>query len=447
MKDGKKANTHAKKTNPTKEKPKVREVKVEEKFFDDDDSSDKRLVVFAIIAILVILATIVTLVIGCEKKKEEEPVKPVDDIVVPEKKDEKEEEEEYEGVETKEIVRKVTAVYTGSKKEEEEPKEEEPVEEKEEVKNVHTVTFDYGDEDIIRTYDVEVEDGQVVEPYVPEGTYSCSYYVNNEFEEEYDFNTPITADTTIYTWCNLVIYNLYYEPEDDSSYGNPEAWTIYDDDQVLNPVEDETFVGWYAEDTFENEITEINLAMLQQYSECDEEGAYCGMTFYAKFEEKTTCEGNDCEVDPIPCEGEACNADNPDGGNGDGSTTGEGAPETKPDEADGQGTLPETGKEGAETPDEGEPATPKEEGKCEGTECPVDDSDKKDDDLDALEGNDTPAVPETPNTEEKPNAGENIIDKQTTDETQVNNQETKENDPENENKADTEVEDNTDTED
>ena len=57
MKEGKKTNTRNKNTNKpnhskVEQKPKVREVKIEENFFDEDDKNDKRLVVFSIIAIL-----------------------------------------------------------------------------------------------------------------------------------------------------------------------------------------------------------------------------------------------------------------------------------------------------------------------------------------------------------------------------------------------------------
>ena len=243
MKDGKKTNAKKKNTkvNHNTSKPKVKEVKVEENFFDDDDDkNDKRLIVFAIIAILVILATIVTLVIGCDRKKQEEPEKPIDDIVVPEKKDDKKEEDE--GVPTKEIVRKVAAVYTGNETTEDDTDSEE----EEEETNTHSVIFDYGDDTTTRTEEFIVEDGDTVDPFTPKGAFGCYYYTGDgmEDEDEFDFETPITEDITIYARCEIIMYNIVYGPDEITNPGNLLEWDIYEEDTELNPIEDDDFDGW-----------------------------------------------------------------------------------------------------------------------------------------------------------------------------------------------------------
>ena len=312
MKEGKKTNTRNKNTNKpnhskVEQKPKVREVKIEENFFDEDDKNDKRLVVFSIIAILVILATIVTLVIGCDKKKQEEPEKPIDDIIVPEKKDEKEDEED-EGVVTREIVRKVTSVYKGSKTKEEDNEKTEDTTNTEEEKATYTVTFDYGDDATERKYDVEVEDGDVVEPYEPEGTYGCYYYTDQTWEVEFDFETPITENTTIYTACNLKDYRINYDVEVPE--GSYDYYVIYlDDFELPRPTEDEGFVGWFTDEgTYENEIK--NEQDIMDNATEVEEGIYT-INLYAYFTgEGGDCEGDQCEVDPVePTTGETGESD------------------------------------------------------------------------------------------------------------------------------------------
>lgn len=317
MKEGK--NTRSKKTNKPNhskgnEKPRVREVKIEENFFDEDDKNDKRLVVFSIIAILVILATIVTLVIGCDKKKQEEPEKPIDDIVVPEKKEE--DEEEDDGVVTREVVRKVAAVYTGKKtKEDDSDKKTTKEEEEETVK--HTVTFDYGDDTTNRTYEEEVEDGASVEPYVPKGADYCYYFTDKTWEEEFDFETPITADTTIYTSCLINMYFIYYDVEVPDEA--PDEYDIYEDGLTLVPPTESTgFQGWFTDEgTWENQIKDEN--DLMDNATKLEDGRY-EIHLYAYFlgEGGDDCEGEECDLqgqdsqDAICPEGQTCDSVNPD---------------------------------------------------------------------------------------------------------------------------------------
>ncbi len=331
MKDTKKVTPKkTTKSSYVSSKTKVKDVEIEENFFDDDDKRDKRIIVFAVIAILVILATIVTLVVGCDKKEQEEPPKPVDPIVIPEDKDDKED----EGVETREIVRKVAAVYTGERTTEDDSEKEEPKTEPttpEEEPTVHTVTFDYGDDNTVRTEEVEVEDGKTVDPFVPKGTTNCYYFPDKTWEEEYDFTTPITGDTVIYTTCEILWYHISYEPETANLSGaNPEDWDIYEDDFTLVDGEgEEEFQGWYADETHQNPVEELNADTVDKYGVCDENN-YCTLTLYAKFGPEADSEDPDGQDDPNACtegvdciiadeddkeecpEGQTCDLDDPD---------------------------------------------------------------------------------------------------------------------------------------
>ena len=162
------------------EPPKVKKIDVEEinKDFDDVESEDRRLIVFIAIAILVIVGTVIGLLVGCERKEEVEP-KPDDpgtDVIVPEKPDEKGNEEE-EGVVTREIVRKVRAVYQAKKTKKSKGK-------KDNNDNDETVTYNVtyylGEETNVE----EVEEGKTPPKYVPLGYSACRYYKDSKLETE-----------------------------------------------------------------------------------------------------------------------------------------------------------------------------------------------------------------------------------------------------------------------
>ena len=279
------------KTYHNSPKPKVKEVEVEENFLDEDDSHDKRLIIFAIIAILIILATIVTLVIGCDKKEEPEPVKPNDTIVIPDKKDEKDD----DGVETREIVRKVIAVYTGAKtKEDDSEKEEEKPTETEEPTEptTYTVTYILGDE-IEEKY---VEEGKTAEEYLPVGYSSCKYYTDEDMTSEFDFSTPITEQINIHMECEAITYEIVYVNEDWDPF-DPTTYDVTMGDVELPVIDDESFLGWFTEETYENQVTVINKDLVSYANEDNK------IYLYGTFE-TNYCTG-DCDI-PDACVGEEC---------------------------------------------------------------------------------------------------------------------------------------------
>ena len=281
MKETKKATPKKTNTKSTV-KPKVKDVEIEENFLDEEET-DKRLVVFAVIAVLVILAIIVTLVIGCDRKKEEEQKKPIDDIVVPDKK----EEEEDEGVDTKEIVRKVTTVYRGKKtKESDKVKKEKKdtvVEDKE-----YTVTYYLGDTSETK----DVKEGEKAEKYVPTGYSSCKYYAKENFDdetEEFDMDQAITEDINLYLSCELITYHIVYDN------GNTDEYTVEGNDITI---EDENY-DWFTEDTFENQVTVINKDFVADENNVKEENGEYYIYLFGKLKEANPdCEGDECNVDP-----------------------------------------------------------------------------------------------------------------------------------------------------
>lgn len=278
----------AKKTTPKKTttkpavKPSVKDVFIEENFLDEEET-DKRLIVFAVIAILVVLATIVTLVIGCDRKKEEDTKKPTDDIVVPEKKDE----EEDEGVDTPEIVRKVTTVYRGRKTKEStntKKKNTDTIVEDE----MYYVTYYLGDE----TKVIDTKEGDKPEKYVPDGYSTCKYYKESEITdetEEFDMEEAITGDVSIYMSCNAITYHVVY----DQPTSNLTEYTVEGNDITLD---NESYEGWYKENTFENLVTVIDKSMIGEAKEVD--GEYY-IYLFAKPVESEPCQGPDCAVDPV----------------------------------------------------------------------------------------------------------------------------------------------------
>ena len=287
MKEAKKATpkkttarkTTTKNTNTkSAQKPKVKDVVIEENFLDEEET-DKRLVVFAVIAILVILATIVTLVIGCDRKKEKDPVKPNDDIVVPDKKDDKED----EGVDTPEIVRKVTSVYRGKKTKESNKKKTDTVVED----TVYTVTYYMGD----TSYDREIKEGEKIEEFVPDGYSSCKYYKEEPItdeSEEYDMTQVVTDDTHIYMTCTLITYNVVYDKET----ANPTTFTVEDNGGAGVALDKESYEGWFKEETYENEVTTLDKSLVADAKEVD------GEYYIYLFAKEVPCEGEACDVNP-----------------------------------------------------------------------------------------------------------------------------------------------------
>lgn len=362
MKDTKKTapkKNNTKSATRTDSKPKIKEIKFEENFLDEDENEDKRLVVFAVIAILIILATIVTLVIGCEKKENKEPVKPGEDIVVPDKKED-EDEEEDEGVDTKEVVRKVTSVYRGRRtkesSDEEKTKTDDIVEDQ-----VYYVTYYLNDETEVK----EVKEGEKATEYVPTGYSTCSYYKDEELTEEYDLEEAVTGDVNIYMSCSLITYNIVYDQET----ANPKTYTVEDNDVTL---ENESYFGWFTDQELQNQVTTLNKDIVEYSDE------NYNIYLYAKLVDDTEVDPTDPtddSADLLPCEGDVCDSVPTVGETtepGTGETTEPGTGEGVTDPQTGENvTDPQTG-ENVTDPQAGEVTTEPNEGEttpCEGDAC------------------------------------------------------------------------------
>ncbi len=247
------------------EPPKVKKIDVEEinKDFDDVENEDRRLIVFIAIAILVIVGTVIGLLVGCEKKQnvEPEPEKPGTDVIVPEKPDEKGNEED-EGVVTREIVRKVRAVYRTHKTKKSTTGKKDKKDETEEETVTYDVTFYLGEETNVE----EVEEGKTPSEYVPDGYSVCRYYKDSALEEEYDMTEKITSSVNIYMDCDAITYTIVYDPETS----NPTEYEVTDGDVALaDPTvpENQYFNGWYTEPEFTNKVTALNKSLIKHADE------------------------------------------------------------------------------------------------------------------------------------------------------------------------------------
>ncbi len=288
------------------EPPKVKKIDVEEinKDFDDGESEDKRLIVFIAIAILVIVGTIIGLLVGCEKKENNtpEPEKPNTDVVVPEKPDEKGDEED--GVKTKEVIRKVTAVYTSNKKSNSGKKDDGKKDDKKD-KVTYSVTFYLGEE----SETVKVESGKTTSGYVPTGYSACTYYKDSNLEEEFDITAPITENVNVYMDCGEPIeYDVVYESVIDGviiTTTNPATYTVKDDGTLTdnNPVitlsepilsarknmisdEEEKplyFDGWFKDKALTKSISALTKELLEDLDLAHKKGT---IHIYAKLTEE-----------------------------------------------------------------------------------------------------------------------------------------------------------------
>ena len=217
----------------------VKAVKIDDDFIDEDN--DKKLIVVIAIAILVILATIIGLLVGCEKQ-EEEPEKPKkdDEIVVPVQVDDDEDEDEK-------VVVKVST--NKSQKDEED-----------EVVVVipsYDVMYYYGNG---KTHHESLKEGSTASKYVPTGYNSCSYYVDADFSEEYDFS-KVNKDTNIYMDCYLMEYTVVYE--EGLVHNNETVFTVEDDFVLGDPEVENIFIGWYLDNEFTNNVTSLNASLVK----------------------------------------------------------------------------------------------------------------------------------------------------------------------------------------
>lgn len=241
--------------SPVKE---VRAVKVDDDFIEEDN--DKKLIVVIAIAILVILATIIGLLVGCEKQEENpEPPKKDDEIVVPVQVDDDEDDED-------EVVVKVST----NKSQEDEDDEVET------VIATYDVMYYYGNG---KTHHESVKEGSTASKYVPTGYNSCSYFVDENFSEDYDF-AKVNKDTNIYMNCDLMEYTVVYE--EGLVHNNKTVFTVEDDFELTAPEVENIFIGWYLDNEFTNSVTSLNASLVKYADNANT------IYLYAKTEDNLT---------------------------------------------------------------------------------------------------------------------------------------------------------------
>ena len=150
----------------------------------------------------------------------------------------------------------------------------------EDIEEVHTVTFNTNGGTEITP--VEIEDGHTVARPNPDPSKNdkifAGWYADATFTTEFNFNTPITADTVIYAkWVITVTFNT-----NGGSAINPvEVVEGQPVNKPNNPTKEgnKVFGGWYEDDNLENEYnfsnpimtnTTIYAKWLQEYNTDDE---------------------------------------------------------------------------------------------------------------------------------------------------------------------------------
>ena len=111
--------------------------------------------------------------------------------------------------------------------------------------NKYTVTFN--DEDRISTK--EVNYNNKVEPVINQGKtgYTFKYWSKEKGGEEYNFNTPVTEDTTLYAVYEINKYTITYINE-GSEYHKEELTYGSKHEKIEDPFKTGyTFTGWYTE--------------------------------------------------------------------------------------------------------------------------------------------------------------------------------------------------------
>ncbi len=111
--------------------------------------------------------------------------------------------------------------------------------------NKYTITFN--DEDRITTK--EVNYNNKVEPVTNQGKtgYTFKYWSKEKGGEEYNFNTPVTEDTTLYAVYEINKYTITYINE-ESEYHKEELTYGSKHEKIEDPFKTGyTFIGWYNE--------------------------------------------------------------------------------------------------------------------------------------------------------------------------------------------------------
>ena len=100
--------------------------------------------------------------------------------------------------------------------------------------------------------------------------------IDSECSAEFNFNTPIVENKTLYAKWKAKEYTITYENLNGASNSNPSKYTV-DGIDLANPSWDEAhrFLGWYKDPEFKNKVTNIPA------------GSTGNLTLYAKWEDVT----------------------------------------------------------------------------------------------------------------------------------------------------------------
>ena len=141
---------------------------------------------------------------------------------------------------------------------------------------VYTVSFDVQGKNVELHSQQIKENKKAVKPEASVDGYSLEgWYTDAACQNPFDFETPITANVTLYAKWNLVSYDIAYEMNGgENSEENLSSYTIESETIVLKDPkarEGYQFDGWYYDDTFTHLATQVS------------EGSFGGITVYAKW--------------------------------------------------------------------------------------------------------------------------------------------------------------------
>lgn len=113
---------------------------------------------------------------------------------------------------------------------------------------VDSISADYGE--------------QITAPNSPEreGYSFEGWFVDSDLGNEFSFDTMPPQDITIYAGWQAIDYNITYNLDGgENNQSNPQTYTIETDSfELLTPTKEHyTFLGWFADSGYDNEITHI----------------------------------------------------------------------------------------------------------------------------------------------------------------------------------------------
>jgi uncharacterized repeat protein (TIGR02543 family) len=131
--------------------------------------------------------------------------------------------------------------------------------------NQYTITFETNGgtniEAITQDYNTTVEERS--EPERDGYTFS-GWYIDSSLLTPYVFSTMPAENITLYAKWSTITYNIDYILDGgNNNSSNPSGYTIETTTFTLNNPTKEgyTFLGWYTEDTYSNELTEVSSGM------------------------------------------------------------------------------------------------------------------------------------------------------------------------------------------